>query len=70
MIEYRSKIVACWRRVFLMAALCAGLGCESQPTATNDASTAKNDPRSPRIKKRDALHPEKTSKNTLPNRGR
>jgi hypothetical protein len=57
-------------RILLLAALGAGLGCESQPPAPNTVPAAEADPRSPRIKKRDALHPEKSARNTSPGGGR
>jgi hypothetical protein len=50
------------RLTILPAALLLGLGCGSQPPPAPDASAASHDPRSPRIKKRDELHPDRTPK--------
>ena len=54
----------------LLLGLALGFGCESQPPAATEDAAAKNDPRSPRIKKRDALYPQETSQKTSPKSGR
>jgi hypothetical protein len=59
------------RLTILLATLLLAFGCESQlPTPSTDTAAGKQDPRSPRIKKRDALHPEGTSKNLPAAQGR
>jgi hypothetical protein len=54
----------------LLLGLALGFGCESQPPDATEDAAVKNDPRSPRIKKRDALFPQETSQKTIPNSGR
>ena len=56
-----------WPRTIVgLVLLNFGVGCETKPTTTIDPNTTKSDPRSPRIKKRDQLHPEGTTKKTTP----
>jgi hypothetical protein len=65
---YISMSTVAWRRrgggrMMLLAALALGVGCERHvPPSSTNAEASKQDPRSPRIKKRDALHPEGPSK--------
>jgi hypothetical protein len=40
-----------------VAALALALGCDGQPPAPPDPGANRGDPRSPRVKKRDALYP-------------
>ena len=54
-------------RMILLAASALGLGCERHvPPSSTNAEVSKQDPRSPRIKKRDALHPEGPPKKRKP----
>jgi hypothetical protein len=55
----------------LLANFLLGFGCESQRTpSSTDAAARKQDLRSPRIRKRDSLHPEGPPKNSQAARGR